>query len=65
MRFKNWRVGKIYKYLYLHDDQTVLIKDICEATRLSKPTVIKYVRWLEKLGLIKKSGKHFEVLPLD
>lgn len=54
----------IYKYIYIHSGQTILIKDICEATGYSKPTVIKYIRWLMERDIIKKSGKHFEVSPL-
>lgn len=54
----------IYKYIYIHSGQTILIKDICKATGYSKPTVIKYIRWLTERDIIKKSGKHFEVSPL-
>lgn len=64
INFRNKYIAKIYKYLYIHDDETILIKDICEETGFCKHTVIKYIRWLETRELIKKSGKHFKILPL-
>lgn len=53
----------IYKYIYIHSNETILIKDICKYTGYSKPTVIKYVKWLQERDIIKKTGKHFEALP--
>lgn len=64
MTFFNKNLAKIYKYIQFHDDETILIKDICRATGISKPTVIKFVRWLERRELIKKNGKHFKILPV-
>lgn len=64
MKFFNRYLEKIYKYIYIHDDQTILIKDICEYTSFSKPTVIKHVKWLQRRGLIKRTGKHFKILPV-
>lgn len=64
MQFRNRFISKIYKYLLIHDGETILIKDIVENTRISKPTVIKYVRWLERRQIIKKTGKKFEILPV-
>lgn len=62
--FRNPYIQKIYKYLYIHDGQTLLIKDIARETGLTRPTVIKYVRWLEKRELIKKTGKFFKIIPV-
>lgn len=63
MKFLNKFIEKIYRYIYIHDGETILLKDICAATRISEPTVRKYIRWLERRELIKKTGKHFEILP--
>lgn len=63
MVFFNKNLAKIYKYIYIHDDETILIEDICNATGLSKPTVIKYVKWLIRRELIKRRGKHFKIIP--
>lgn len=63
MHFFNKNLAKIYKYIYIHDDETILIKDICTATGISKPTVHKYIKWLIRRELIKKDGKHFSILP--
>lgn len=63
MRFLNKYLDRIYRYLYKHDQETVLIKDICKATGFSKTTVIKYVRRLERLGLISRDLKYFRIIP--
>lgn len=64
VNFRNPYISKIYKYLYLHDGQTILMKDIEKATGFSTPTVIKYVRWLQDRELIKKTGKFFQIIPI-
>lgn len=64
VNFRNPYIQKIYKYIFLHDEQTLLIKDIARETGLTRPTVIKYIRWLEKRGLIKKTGKFFKIIPV-
>lgn len=64
VNFRNPYIHKIYKYIFLHDEQTLLIKDIARETGLTRPTVIKYIRWLEKRGLIKKTGKFFKIIPV-
>lgn len=63
MRFFNWRLDRIYKFIYIHDGETILKQDIASATRLSKPTVSKWLKWLEKRKLIKIDGKKFSILP--
>lgn len=63
MNFRNKYIRKIYKYIYIHDDETILIKDIASATRINRKTVTKYINWLIKRELIKKDGKHFKILP--
>lgn len=64
VNFRNKYIEKIYKYIYIRDGQTILMKDIEKGTGLSCPTVIKYVRWLERRELIKKTGKFFEIIPV-
>lgn len=63
MRFVNKYVDKIYKYIYIHDDETILIKDIARAVGFTEKTVIKYIRWLVRREYIKKDGKHFKIIP--
>lgn len=63
MRFFNGNIEKIYQYIYVHDGETILIKDIVAETGISTPTVIKWVRWLERRELIQKNGKKFKILP--
>ncbi len=64
MQFFNEYLDKIYKYIYIHDDQTILLKDLAAETGISRPTLIKYLRWLERRELIKKTGKHFKIIPV-
>lgn len=63
MKIKNFYANKIYKYIYINDGQTILIKDIIENTQISRATVFKYIRWLERRNLIKREGKKFFVVP--
>lgn len=62
MRFFNVYLDKIYNYLRQHDGQTVLMKDIARDLNTTRVTVRKYVRWLERRELIKKTGKRFEIV---
>lgn len=64
VNFQNKFLAKVYKYIYIHDGETILIIDIQKGTGLSRPTVIKYVRWLEQRELIKKTGKFFKIIPV-
>ncbi len=63
MRFINKFADKVYKYIYIHDGQTILLKDMAKETGICDTTCRKYIRWLEKREYIKKNGKHFEILP--
>lgn len=62
MRFFNWRLERIYKYIYIHSGETILKKDICTTLNLCKPTVNKWIKWLKKRELIKVEGKKFEII---
>jgi len=59
---KNKYAAKVYKYIYIHDGETILNKDIMEFTGFCQDTVIKYIHWLEKRELILKRGKHYEII---
>lgn len=61
MTFRNKFVDKIYKYIYRHSGETILIKDIIEETGLSKATVHKYLKWLIRRQYVIKNGKKFTV----
>lgn len=63
MTFFNKKLERIYKYIYIHDGETLLLKNIAEETGTSRPTVNKYLRWLERRELIKRTGKFFEIIP--
>lgn len=63
MHFVNKFANKIYKYIYIHDGQTLLEKDIANDLGINRKTVRKYVRWLDRRGYIKKTGKHYETVP--
>lgn len=63
MHFVNKFANKIYKYIYIHDGQTLLEKDIASDLGINRKTVRKYVRWLDRRGYIKKTGKHYETVP--
>ncbi len=62
MRFVNKFADRVYKYLYIHDQETLLLKDIARDTGICDTTCRKYIRWLEKRGYIKKNGKYYEIL---
>lgn len=62
--FRNKFAQKVYKYIYIHDDQTLLLKDIARETGICDKTCRKYIRWLVKREYIKKTGKHFKILPI-
>lgn len=57
-----WRIREVYKYIYFHDDETLLIKDIADAICFSEKTTRKYIRWLERHAIIQREGKHYTVL---
>lgn len=63
MRFRNKFIERVYRYIYIHDDETILLKDIAEETKMTRKTVSKHVKWLIRRELIKKDGKHFKILP--
>lgn len=63
MKFFNRYLDKIYKYIYIHDEQTILIQDMVRDLEISKSTIYKYLRWLEKRELIEKKRKYFRILP--
>lgn len=62
MRFFNKYIDRIYRYIELRDGQTILIKDIAEDLDTTVVTVRKYLKWLTKRKLIKKTGKRFEIV---
>ena len=62
LNFPKLRLRNIYSYLRFHDDETVLMKDIAEATDMCQFTVRKYIKWLISHGVIEKDGKHFKIL---
>lgn len=64
MTFRNKFIQKIYQYIYIRDGQTILIKDIIEETGISRGTVFKYIRWLERRELIERRGKVFNIIPI-
>ena len=63
INFFNRRLEKIYKYIYIHNGETILIKDIAQATAITEKTVRKWIKWLIARELIKKDGKKFSILP--
>lgn len=64
MNFRNKYIQRIYNYIYIHDDETILLKDMSDDTRFCQKTCRKYIKWLEKRELIKKDGKHFKIIPV-
>lgn len=64
MRFANKNIGKVYKYIFLHDGETILYNDIADGTGLTRQTVARHVRWLLRRELIKKTGRKFSILPV-
>lgn len=64
MTFLNKYIEKIYKYIYIHDGQFLLIKEMSKDLQITEPTIRKYIRWLERRELIKKTGKKFEIIPI-
>lgn len=62
INFPKFRLRMIYSYLRFHDDETILMKDIQEATAMSDKTVKKYIQWLISHEVIEKDGKHFKIL---
>ena len=62
LKFPNRIADKIYKYLYRHQDETILKKDIALATNFSRPTVDKYLKWLYRREVVKKIGRYNYVL---
>lgn len=65
MRFVNKFADRVYKYLYRHDNETLLLKNIARDTDMSIKTCRKYINWLVRRGYIKKDGKHYEILPQE
>ena len=65
MTFFNKKLEQIYKYIYIHDDQTILLQDMAMDLNICRITCRKYIKWLERRGLIKKTGKHFKIMQPD
>ncbi len=65
MRFVNKFADKVYKYIYIHDGETLLLKNMERDLQISRPTIRKYIRWLVRRGYIKKDGKQFEIVPSE
>lgn len=63
MKIRNPYAQIIYQYIYRNDGQTILQIDMAEETGISRPTIRKYLKWLERRQLIKKTGKKFFILP--
>ena len=61
MTIHNKFADKLYKYIYRHDGETILIKDMIEETGVSRATTFKYIKWLERRELIFREGKKFRV----
>jgi Mn-dependent DtxR family transcriptional regulator len=62
MRFPNSYLNRIYKYLYINDGQTILLQDIAEDLNISRPTIRKYLKWLERRNIIERMGKKITIL---
>lgn len=63
MKFFNKKLERLYKYLYIHDGQTILMQDLVEEIKVSAPTVRRFLKWLEERELIKRVGKKkFEIV---
>lgn len=63
MKIRNFYAQRIYNYIYRNDGQIFLQKEMAEELCLSRPTIRKYIRWLERRHLIKKTGKRISILP--
>lgn len=64
INFRNKFAQKIYKYIYIHDGETILLKNMARDTGICDKTCRKYVKWFERRGLIKKTGKTYDILPI-
>lgn len=60
--FRDIYTAAIYRYIKDHNKNTILYKDIMREFNITYPTVRKKVRNLVKMGKIKKTGKHYEIL---
>lgn len=63
MHFVNKFANKIYKYIYIHDGETLLYQDMAKELGICRKTISKYVKWLDRRGYIKKIGKRLEIIP--
>lgn len=65
MKFFNKKLERLYKYLYIHSGQTILMQDIVDEIQVSAPTIRRFLKWLEARELIKRTGKKkFEIIPI-
>lgn len=60
--FRDIYTVAIYRYIKDHNKNTILYKDIMREFNITYPTVRKKIRNLEKMGRIRKIGKHYEIL---
>ncbi len=49
----------IYNFIKARDGQTILVKDIQEALKISNKTVTKKIKFLIENGYIRREGKKF------
>lgn len=62
MRFFNRWIDSIYRYIEVHDGETLLIKDIARDIGTTVVTVRKYLKWLTRRDLVKRTGKRFSIV---
>lgn len=63
MKFLNKYIDKIYKYIYINDGQIFILTEMEKEIGITRKTIAKYLKWLERRELIKKNGKRIFILP--
>lgn len=61
-KFPKTHQQSVFKYLLLHDGETILQKNICRDTGVSPKTVRKDLKYFEKREIIHRDGKDISIL---
>lgn len=61
-KFPKTHQQSIFKYLLLHDGETILQKNISRDTGVGLKTIRRDLKYFEKRGIIHRDGKDISVL---
>lgn len=62
MHFPKAHINAVFRYLKLHDGETLLVKNIARDIGCGTWTVSRDLKWLQKRGIIRREGKNIWII---